>query len=137
MKAYILTISFALIAAVSVGQSRTFRIGLEEADSAGYKITKIYRYDTTRVMMLLCDTGYRLQTDTKSAGVIDTTFYQQPKEKVWWAWGYKIATMKLQTVVNEEKMVAYYDTEFIEVAAEYLDKDKKPLRNTIVVWMTK
>ena len=100
---------------------------------AQYWISGKPRYDTPKILMLVCDTSFIPNTTSivylsQINGFTDTIGYIPNRiPYTWWQFGYEVCWMG--GVVGGDG--TFYCHKI------YLDKDKQPLPQNIVVWMTK
>lgn len=114
-----------------IGSGNQAAIGIG-TDNLLYEFTATPKQDTVKVLMLVCDTS-RPNTIKKFE---DGTIFEK-SGNVWWQFGY-IVKEKIETdqwVTRAESMIG----EFVSywVTKQYLDKNKKPLQKSIIVWMSK
>lgn len=124
----LITILF-LIPAMCWGQKMdTAYLGDAIIVGANIKSGTIIKQDTIPVLMLVCDTSAmqgRIRYGWKGDTVrkITDSYY---RENVWWQLGYEVlAGYPVYALLYPNSVIAY------------LDKDKKPLPKSIVVFLTK
>jgi len=114
------------------------------------------KFDTTRVVMLVCDTSHYFSTSMEfytceQVGCKDTTsghkmfvshFKEVPidrgvsrKKEAYWAYGYSVREFSGYFNRNTTQNDIYISTPFYQ-HIEYMGEDKKPLQYKIV-WMAK
>lgn len=108
-----------------------------ETISFGTTITSP-KYDTVKVIMLVCDTG-RLYIGDSPLRILDGEVWyvsssdQFKSNSVWWQLGYEV------------RVVSYYGIGYygqrhdlpMYQHKEYLDSSKKPFSKSIIIWLTK
>lgn len=98
-------------------------------------VIKFYpKYDTINCIMLVCDTTFRKDVIGYVGYFGDTVAYIENRMiHVWWQFGYEVKKMASTSLLAFDERGHL----LIDNFEEYLDQNKKPLRKSIVVWMTK
>jgi len=135
-----LIITLALISSITIVKSQYITAGGDTSFSLGtiqYGEPNEYKEDTVKIIMMACDTAVN--------GWQNTAYYlnpfaraEQQHHSINWIYGYAVRKITIEKKGNHRSgMYMWYNTkdEYSYLIKQFLDDEKKPLKNTII-WQT-
>jgi|ERR1035437_1701086 hypothetical protein len=97
--------------------------------------SSVIKYDTVKVIMLICDTFYGLKPNglwviNGNRSYPDSS-YRTPNLNVWYEWGYKVLKFIPDGWGDWDRQIFHHWEHLI-----YLDENKQPLSKNIIIWQS-